>query len=52
MPVKQPTKNAIIKLQIKKIKQKADKEIRKLEEQLTHPTSSKRAAKFKQLMNR
>jgi len=41
------TKNAIIKLQIKKIQKKADTEIRKLSEQLTHPTRDKRVAKFK-----
>jgi hypothetical protein len=46
------TQNAIIKLQIKKIQQKADKEIRKLKEQLTHPTLDKRVAKFKKSINR
>ena len=46
------TQNAIIKLQIKKIRQKADKEIRKLSEQLTHPTVDKRVAKFKKSLNK
>ena len=46
------TKNATIKLQIKKIRQKADKEIRELQKQLTHPTLDKRVAKFKKSINK